>query len=108
MTDKATPGPWVVIEFDGSYVIQNNLIDQDSGALMYDPIVWEMGGIDNVANAHLLAAAPDLLASSEAQSALIRDLLNLIDPKRRTLMRERLMKISEQAFAAHQKARGTN
>lgn len=108
MADQYTPGPWTVIEFEGCYVVQNNLVDQDSGALMCDPIIWEVGGIDNEANAHLIAAAPDLLASSEAQSALIRDLLRLIPHEllRDTGMQSRLMAVSDQAFAAHRRARG--
>lgn len=55
----------------------------------------------------LWCAARDLLAASEAQTALIRDLLEIIGPtERRALMRQQLLRVSEQAFAAHQKARG--
>lgn len=51
---KHTAGPWEVV---GSPL---------SGFSIYggpddSPVVWEMGGIDNEANAHLIAAAPDLL-----------------------------------------------
>lgn len=48
-----TPGPWTAIEEEHTYVIR----DADD-----DPVVWEYGGIDNEANAWLIAAAPDLLA----------------------------------------------
>lgn len=60
-----TPGPWEIVEEEGSYTIANPMIDSDSGAEMYDPVVWEMGGIDNLANARLIAAAPDLLAAAQ-------------------------------------------
>jgi hypothetical protein len=58
-----TPGPWQVVEGDGGYTIANPTIDQQSGAEMYDPVVWEMGGIGSEADARLIAAAPDLLAA---------------------------------------------
>ena len=45
-----TPGPW--ISEGGS------IYTDDDEAL---PIVWDMGGIDNPANARLIASAPDLL-----------------------------------------------
>lgn len=60
-----TPGPWVVIEREGGFVIHNPTIDSDGGTDLYDPIVWEMGGIDSIGNAQLIAAAPDLLAACQ-------------------------------------------
>jgi len=57
-TETVTPGPWsVVTDGDESYSIHNLEIDE--------VVVWEMGGIDNKANATLMAAAPDLLAALE-------------------------------------------
>lgn len=61
---KHTPGPWIIVDTQRGDAIVNALIDDESGAAMYDPIVD--GGIDTEANAQLIAAAPDLLAACEA------------------------------------------
>jgi hypothetical protein len=60
-----TPGPWKV---------ENNKPHVYS-VLGYDnfPIVWEMGGINTLENARLIAAAPDLLAALKAMKQSTQD-----------------------------------
>ena len=59
MTTQHTPGPWAALEDDGMWGIYPANSDGD-------PIVWQMGGIDNESDACLIAAAPELLAACEA------------------------------------------
>ncbi len=57
MTDKHTPGPWITQ--GDTYVTVNSLIIahcKQSGHITLD---------ETIANAHLIAAAPDLLAALE-------------------------------------------
>lgn len=58
MTDKYTPGPWITQ--GDTYVTVNSLIIahcKQSGHITLD---------ETIANAHLIAAAPDLLAALDA------------------------------------------
>lgn len=55
---KHTPGPWTAEGFEG--------MGWGIYATDEEPVVWEMGGIDNEANARLIAAAPDLLKACQA------------------------------------------
>jgi hypothetical protein len=81
-----TPGPWKV---------ENNRQHVYS-VLGYDnfPIVWEMGGLNTLENARLIAAAPDLLEA-------LKELLPLADE-----MSGNASKIIARADAAIKKAEG--
>ena len=71
MKSTHTPGPWIVCECDESAIVY---IEQDRGAL-HDEEPSTIGEIDlagdgidkdtGLANARLIAAAPDLLAACE-------------------------------------------
>ena len=64
-----TPGPWEVEDDDGAFTIQARITDPETGEIDHEPIVWQMGGIDCLEDAVLIAAAPDLLAACEAAMA---------------------------------------
>lgn len=60
------------------------------------------------ANAHLIAAAPDLLDACEALADFTRDLLKLVTPEqiKEARLTTRMLKLSDQGFKAMAKARG--
>lgn len=68
MTDsKHTPGPWVkTIDRDGDFLISSNSGEYDITTIFQ----WEDVPDESIANARLIAAAPELL---EALDGLIRD-----------------------------------
>lgn len=72
MKPQHTPGPWecVIDGENGPYVAQpiKRYGDQDK-----KPIAWD---VSSKANAHLIAAAPDLLEALEAAYAQIIEFLN--------------------------------
>jgi hypothetical protein len=59
---KHSPGPWKVYGREGGFGFTIEATDEDGDEF---PVVWEMGGIDDEANARLIAAAPELLAALE-------------------------------------------
>ena len=89
MTTQHTPGPWEIIESNGqiettvcgpikaTYRRTRNVSDEERTANM---AAME---IEAMANAHLIAAAPALLAAAEviARTKAIRTQLELYDPK---------------------------
>jgi hypothetical protein len=68
---KHTPGPWSVYSaakddgFTDFYGIDGPDLDKGNAVVLWDP----SGGIENEANARLIAAAPELLAACEVMSA---------------------------------------
>ena len=61
---KHTPGPWAYVETDhGAIVVE------DVNGWICEMSKWE--GQDNLANAHLIAASPDMLEALEAIDVLL-------------------------------------
>ena len=54
-----TPGPWTAVDFREHHIVS----DKYDGSICF---VYPKRGVPNEANAHLIAAAPDLLAACEA------------------------------------------
>ena len=58
---RHTPGPWRGIGPKGDEVIRG-----PKGRDGYDELICVMGEVDTIANARLIASAPDLLAAAKA------------------------------------------
>lgn len=108
MTDKKpqhTPGPWKVIrgELGGTNDQMVYVVDANSKAVTLPikiswPIKWDEGE-QILANAHLIAAAPDLLEAA-------KNALSLIEQKPQSSMTEQAIQWEEELRAAIAKAEG--
>jgi len=70
---KSTPGPWIIEEEDGLYIVQD-------AAREMDPIYVDQQNDEREANARLIAAAPDLLAAAIEARLALSELLTTKDP----------------------------
>lgn len=91
---KHTPGPWYVMEPTGCVVHD----DGDVHGLLVadlDPSWTVQGRGRMLANARLIAAAPELLNELQLAHRIIAVLLNMVPPEGRAEMADRLAKVHD-------------
>lgn len=98
MTTSHTPGPWHVI--DGTHVSAKHLGDG-----IWIPICHSFNPLEGEANAHLIAAAPELLELCHALFHTLCDLTHIGDTPTEELD-EGEQEFVESYYAITRKARG--
>lgn len=78
---KHTAGPWEAGEYGNSFIVTAKERQYDVA------VVRNIGNEDNEANAHLIAAAPDLLDELRVARAALADFTGLTEPHAHSLAR---------------------
>jgi len=71
MTDiKHTPGPWLIQDWNGTYEIHD-----EYGVTIAEVVCYKHDNLQTEPNAHLIAAAPELLEALIALRAAVKEVL---------------------------------